>query len=108
MFEQWHSFCLKSGLPVLDICLCKLREYFDLLQVTYVYAYTNLCIHACGIYSILQPTEQIRPLMAPLVKQLLKDVFRKNPPARVCADTWDVKKVLDQLHAWGNPLAFNI
>ena len=45
--------------------------------------------------------------MVPLVKQLLEGVFRKNPSARVWGDTWDAKNVLDLLHVWGKPSAFN-
>ena len=45
--------------------------------------------------------------MAPLIKQLFKGVFQKKPPARFWADTWNVKKVLDLLHAWGKPLVLH-
>ena len=31
----------------------------------------------------------------------------KKPPASIWADTLDVKKVLDLLHAWGKPLVLN-
>ena len=82
-------------------------EYLDYLQGTHDYGYMTLCMHASAICSILQPTEQTRVSTAPLVKQLLKGVLRKKPPARVWADTWDVKKVLDLLHAWGKPSVLN-
>ena len=45
--------------------------------------------------------------MVPLLKLLLKGVFRKNPQARVWADIWDLKKVLDMLHALGKSSALN-
>ena len=45
--------------------------------------------------------------MAPQVKYLLQGVFRKNPPARVWSDTWDVKKILDLLHAWRKSSVIN-
>ena len=64
-------------------------------------------MHASAICSILQPTEQTRASTAPLVKQLCREVFRKKPPARVWADIWDVKKVLDLLHGWGKCLVLN-
>ena len=82
-------------------------EYLDFLEVTQNHAYINLCIHASAFCGILQPTEQPRASTEPLVKQLLKGVLRKKPPARVRADTWDVKKVLDLLYAWEKPWAFN-
>ena len=102
MLEQWCSFCHKRGLAILEICLSDLVEYLDYLQVTLIMP-TWLCMHASAISSILQPTGQTRASMAPLVKQLLTGVFRKNPPARVWADTWDIKKVLNLLHVWGKP-----
>ena len=60
-------------------------------------------MHASVICSILQPTEQTRASTSPSVKQLLKGVFKRKPPARFLADTWDVRKVLDLLHTWGKP-----
>ena len=105
MFEQWCSFCSEKGLPVLKVCVSNLVEYLDLLQVNHDYAYTTL--HANAICSILQHIEQTRASAAPLVKQLLKGVFRKKQPARVWADTWGVKKILDLLHAWGKHLILN-
>ena len=30
------------------------------------------------------------------------------PPARVWADTWDVRKVLDLLHAWGKAFGLEL
>ena len=107
MFEQWCSFCNERGIPVLKICVSSLVEYLDHLQVTHDYAYTTLSMHVSVMCSILQPTEQIRASTAPLVNQLFKGEFRKKPPARVWADTWDVKKVLDLLHAWGEPSVLN-
>ena len=59
------------------------------------------------ICSIFQPTKQLRASTAPIARQLLKEVLRKNPPARVMAETWDVKKVIDLLHAWGKSLTMN-
>ena len=102
MFEQLCSFCNERGLPVIKVCVRNLVEYLGHLQVTHNNAYTTLCMHASAICSILQPMVQTRVSTAPLVKQLLRGVFRKKPPASVWADTWDVKKVLDLLHAWGN------
>ena len=64
-------------------------------------------MHASAICSILQPTEQIRASMASLGKQFFKGVFRENLPARVWADTWDVKKILDLLPAWVKSSALN-
>ena len=82
-------------------------EYLDFLQVSHDYAYMTVCMHASTIWSILQPTEQTRASTTPLVKQLLKGVFRKNQPTRVWAETWEVKKVLDLLHAWRNLSVLN-
>ena len=68
-------------------------------------------LHACMSVlsvSILQPTEQTRASMASLVKQLLKGVFRKEPPARVWADTWDMKKVLNLLHVLGKAFSLEL
>ena len=93
MFEQWCSFCHKRRLPVLEVCVSTLLEYLDFLQVTYNYVYMTLCMHSSTICRILQSTEQIRVSVALLAKQVLKGVFRRNPLARVWADTWDVKKV---------------
>ena len=87
MFEQWCSFCNERGLPVLKVYVRNLVEYLDHFHVTHDYAYTTLCMHASAICSILQPTEQTRASTAPLVKQLLREVFRKKPSARVLADT---------------------
>ena len=42
-----------------------------------------------------------------MVKQLLKGLFRKKPPARVQADIWDVKRGLYLLCDWGKPLVLN-
>ena len=67
----------------------------------------TLCMYASAICSIHQATEQTRASTTLLVKQLLKGVFRKKPLARVQADTWDVIKVLDLLHAWGKPAVLN-
>ena len=107
MFEQWCSICHKRMLQVLKICVCNWVEYLDYLQVTHDHAYMTLCMHASSICSILEPKKQIRVSMAPLIKQLLKGVFRKKPPARVWTDTWDVKNVLVPPHAWGKPSALN-
>ena len=87
--------------------MSSLVEYLNYLQVTHDYAYTTLCMHASAICSILQPTEQTSVLIAPLIEWLLKGVFREKPPARVWADTWDAKKVLDLLHAQRRPLVLN-
>ena len=69
--------------------------------------HTTLCMYATAIFSIVQPTEQTRASTVPLVKQLLKGVFRKKPPARVWADIWDMKKVLGLLDSWGKPSVLN-
>ena len=87
MFEQWCPIRHRMGLPVLKVCVSTLVEYLDFLQVTHSYAYMTLCMHASAICSILQPAEQIRVSMAPLVKQLLKGVFGRNPPSTVWAAT---------------------
>ena len=107
MFEQWCSFCNERGSPVLKVCMSKLVEYLDHFQVPHDYAYTTLCIHASAICHILQLTEYMRASTAPLVKQLLKGLFRRKPPTRVWADTWDVKKVLDLMHVCGKPSVVN-
>ena len=83
MFEQWCPLCHKRGLLVLKICVINLVDYLVDLQVTHDYAYITLCMHASTICRILQPTEQTRASTVPLVKQLLKEVFRKKPLARV-------------------------
>ena len=101
--EQWCYFCNERVLPILKVCVSNLVEYLDYLQVTHDYAYTTLCMHASAICSIVQPTEHTKTSTAPLVKYLIGEVFRKKP-ARVWADTWDVRKVLDLLHVWGKPL----
>ena len=106
MFEQLCSVYHKRWLPVLKICVNNLVEYLDYLQVTHDYAYMTPSMHASAICRILQPTEQKRVSIAPLVK-LFKRVFKKKPPTRVWADTWDVKKVIDLLHAWGKSLVLN-
>ena len=103
MFEQWYSFCHKRGLPVLKICVSNVVEYLDYLQMTHDYAYMTLCMHASAICNKLQPTEQTRASIVPLVKQLLIGMFRKKPPTRV----WDVKQVLNLLHALGEPWVLN-
>ena len=56
-------------------------------------------------YSSLQNRQE--PQQHPWSNSFVRGVLRKKPPARVWADTWDVKKVLDLLHARGNPLVLN-
>ena len=82
-------------------------ECLDLFQVPHDYVHMILCMHASAICSILQPTKQTRDSVVLIVKQLLKAVFKKNPPARVWADTWDVKEILNLLHAWGKSSVLN-
>ena len=60
-----------------------------------------------AICSILQHTEQIRASSAPIVWNLLKGVFRRNPPVRVWAETWDVRKVTDILLSWDELAVLN-
>ena len=48
-------------------------------------------MHASAICSIVKATEEMRASKMPIVKQLLKEVFRKNPPSRIWAETWNVK-----------------
>ena len=76
-------------------------EYSYFLQINHDYSYRMLSMHASAIYSICQPTQQTMASSAPFVQQLLKGVFRRDPPTRVWAETWDVKKVIDLLHSWG-------
>ena len=54
-------------------------------------------MYASAICSILQPTDQMRPSTAPLVRKLLLGVFTKNPSARGLVETWGVKNVIDFL-----------
>ena len=107
MFKQWCSFWNERRPPVLKVFVSNLVEYLHHLQVTHDYAYTTLGMNASAICSILQLTKQTRASTSPLFKQLLKGMFRKKPPSRVLANTWDTKKVLDLLHAWGKPSVMN-
>ena len=107
MHEEWCSFCHQRGLPVLKVCVSNLVEYLNQLQVNHDYDYITLCMHVSAICSILQPTQQTRASTAPLLRQLLKKMFRKKSPVRVCADTSDVMKFLDLLQALEKPSALN-
>ena len=50
--------------------------------------------------------EQWRASTAPFVRQIFKGVFRKNPPAQVRTETWDVK-VIYFLQSWGKLLGLS-
>ena len=45
--------------------------------------------------------------MAPVIKAILMGAFYDNPLSRHTCATWDVKKVLDMLKAWGLPDQLN-
>ena len=92
---------------MLNIWVSDLVEYLDFLHANYGYSFKTLSIHASVLCSILQPIEQTRASTAAIVKQLLKDVFRKNPPPRVWAETWDIKTVIDLLYSLEKPSALN-
>ena len=49
--------------------------------------------------------EQTWASSAPIVWQLFKGVFRRNPPARVRAEAWDIKKAIDLFQSWCKPAA---
>ena len=97
MFQHWCSFHNQKGLPTQE----------DFLQINHGYSYCILGMSISAICSILQPTEQAGASSASIVWQLLKGVFRRNPPARVWAEIWDVKKVIYLLHSWGKPGTLN-
>ena len=97
MFEQWHSFCCERGLPVLEVSVSNLVNYLNFLQITKDYAYRTLFMHPSAICSIFQPTKEMKASTAPLIRQLLKGVFRKNPSAKIWAEVWNLKKIIDLL-----------
>ena len=72
-----------------------LVRFLNFLLVNHDYGYRILSIHANVICSILEPTEQMSASTAPIIKWLLRGIFRKNPPPRVCSQTLDVKKAID-------------
>ena len=78
------------------VCASDLVMYIIFLHVKHDYSYKILSMHARAIWSMLQPTEHTS---VPIVWQLLKGIFRRNPLARVWAETWDVKKVIDLPHS---------
>ena len=78
MYEQWCFFCHPKGLPVLEVHIYDLIEYLYVLLVSDDYAYKVLYMHASTAHSILQLVEQKGDLMIPIVRQLLKGLFRYN------------------------------
>ena len=62
---------------------------------------------ASAICSILEPLAERRASAAPVIKAILMGAFYDNPPSRCTCATWDVKKVLDMLKAWGPPDQLN-
>ena len=75
-------------------------KYLEFLQVNYDSSYRMLSMHVSVVYTMLQPTEQTRVSSAPIVHQLFKEIFRRNPLTRVWAETWGIQKVNDFLHSW--------
>ena len=100
---------MKKGLLILKVCVSNLVEYLDHLQVTHNCAYTTL-MYAWQCHPVAHSSLQnkTRASTAPLVKQLLKGVFRKKLIRKSLGwHPWNVKKVLDPLHAWGKPSVLN-
>ena len=62
---------------------------------------------ALAICSILEPLAERGASPAPVIKAILMGAFYDNPPSRCTCATWDVKKVLDMLKAWGPPDQLN-
>ena len=80
---------------MIEVHVSDLVEYFTFLQVNHTCAYRTLSMDASAVCSILQAMEQMRASKAPFIKKLHEDVYRKNPPPRVCAETWDIKNVIE-------------
>ena len=81
-------------------------EYLNYPQVTHDCAYTTLYIHASAICSIFKPTEQARASAIPVVKQLLKGVFRKGHHPE-CGQHLGSEEVLRPTAWLGKPSALN-
>ena len=97
----------QKGLTTLQTCVSELVDYMDFLQINHEYSFRMLSMYASAISSILWPTEQTRTSAVSIVQQLLKGLFRMNPPTMVWTESWVFKKVIDLLHPLGKPAVLN-
>ena len=106
-WNDWCAFRRKEGLPVLQVCVKDLAEFLNHQIMTKNHKSSTLEHAASAICSILEPLAERRASAAPVIKAILMGAFYDNPPSRCTCATWDVKKVLDMLKAWGPPDQLN-
>ena len=107
-WNDWCAFRRKEGLPVLQVCVKDLAEFLNHQIMTKNHKSSTLEHAASAICSILEPLAERRASAAPVIKAILMGAFYDNPPSRRTCATWDVKKVLDMLKAWGPPDQLNL
>ena len=100
-WNDWCAFCHKEGLPVLQVCVKDLVEFLNHQIMTKNHKSSTLEHAALAICSILKPLAERWASAAPVIKAILMGAFYDNPPSRHTCATWDMKKVLDMLRAWG-------
>ena len=106
-WNDWCAFCHKEGLPVLQVCVKDLVEFLNHQITTKNHKSSTLEHAASAICLILEPLAERWASVAPVIKAILMGVFYDNPLSRRTCATWDVKKVLDMLRAWGLPNQLN-
>jgi integrase len=65
------------------------------------FSYSLINIHRSMLSSTLERSGAIPLGQLPVVKQLLKGVFNRNPPRPKYSSTWNVKEVVSMLASWG-------
>ena len=106
-WNDWCVFHCKERLPVLQVCVKDLVEFLNHQITTKNHKSSTLEHTALAICSILEPLAERRASAAPVIKAILMGAFYDNPPSRRTCATWDMKKVLNMLKAWGPPDQLN-
>jgi Phage integrase family len=101
-WKNWHSWCLRRHIDPLSNDLVSIACFLsDLFEEGLSFSTINICRSMFS--ATLDPIDGWSIGGHPLIKNLLKGIYNRNPPRPRYTHTWDVRIVVDYLKILGPP-----
>ena len=96
-YPKWKQFCISRNINSFQPAVEDIIVFFtDLFE--YELGYASRCSARSALNNIIIFPNYPDISDRPLIKQFVQGVFNVKPPYPHCTLTWDIKKVLHELH----------